>query len=348
MSKSKYACINAKTLAMSARRLNDHDFSELVKDGDLKEVFHYLWDHTYYADFIKLLDPKNLHRSDLEVRLNYLKVQEIEKLLYYLSGPDKSFIKVYLVRLEVESLRILIRGIARKEALESLRDMMVYSKNHTKVPFDRLLRVKDWDEFKKLLVDTDYYRIFEIHKELETEAELVMIEKKLDRYYYDLLRNRLFKLDKKSNRDLIEVQQRHFDLLNLVWMYRGKKFYNLSREEILAYSLRGGLKLNEQQLGDLAGAKNVDEMKAQLVDSDYAFLFNHTKTIDLYMERRQERYLYYLYKRLFSDGGSSLAQVVAYIRLLDFEVEDITSIIESKRYRMGETETKKYLIRSLD
>ena len=41
--------------------------------------------------------------------------------------------------------------IARKEALESLCDMMVYSKNHTKIPFERLLRVKDWDEFKKLL-----------------------------------------------------------------------------------------------------------------------------------------------------------------------------------------------------
>lgn len=348
MSKSKYACINAKTLAMSARRLHDHDFSELIKASDLKEVFHYLRDHTYYADFIKMLDPENLHRSVLEVRLNYLKVQEIDKLLYYLSGTDKSFIKVYLVRFEVESLRILIRGIARKEALESLSDMMVYSKNHSKVPFDRLLRVKDWDEFKKLLVNTDYYRILEIHKELKTEAELVMIEKKLDRYYYDLLRNRLFKLDKKSNHDLIEAQQRHFDLLNLVWMYRGKKFYNLSREEILAYSLRGGLKLNEQRLGDLAGAKNVDEMKEQLADSEYAFLFNHTKTIDLYMERRQERYLYYLYKRLFSAGGGSLAQVVAYIRLLDFEVEDITSIIESKRYRMDETETKKYLIRSID
>jgi V/A-type H+-transporting ATPase subunit C len=269
-------------------------------------------------------------------------------LLYYLSGADKALVNVYLIRLEVESLRILIRGIARKEALEPLCDMMVYSKNQTKVPFDRLRRVKDWDEFKKLLVDTDYYRILEIHKELETEADLDMIEKKLDRYYYDLLRNRLFKLDKKSNHDLIEVQQRHFDLLNLVWIYRGKKFYSLSREEILAYSLRGGLKLNEQRLGNLAGAKSVDEMKAQLGDSDYAFLFNHTKTIDLYMERRQKRYLYYLYKRLFSEGGGSLGQVVAYLRLLDFEVEDITSIIESKRYRMGETETKKYLIRAID
>lgn len=348
MSKSKYACITAKTLAMSARKMNDQDFQALIKAKDLKEVFLYLRDHTYYGIFLKMLALENLHRSEIEVHLNDLKVQETEKLMHYLSGTDKSFFKVFLVRMEVESLRVLIRGIARNEELESLRGLIVYSRNHTKVPFERLLRVKDWEEFKNLLINTDYYRILEIHKELKTEQELGMIEKKLDRYYYDLLKNRLFKLDKKSNHDLIDTQQRQFDLLNLVWIYRGKKFYNLSREELLAYVIRGGLKLNEKRLADLAGAKNMAEMKEQLADADYAFLFNHTKTIDLYMERRQERYLYYQYLKLFSEGSGSLGQVVAYIRLLDFEVEDITSIIESKRYRMGATETKKYLIRSID
>lgn len=348
MSKSKYACINAKTLAMRAQKITDQDLCELIKSRDLKEVFQYLRDHTYYGVFLKGLDPENLHRSEIEVRLNHLKIQETEKLMHYLSGPDKSFFKGYLIRLEVESLRILIRGIARNEPLESLSGLIVYSQNHTNVPFERLLRAKDWEEFKRLLINTDYYRILEIHQELKTEQDLVMVEKKLDRYYYDLIKKRLFKLNKKLNRDLIEAQQRNFDLLNLVWLYRGKKFYNLSREELLAYSLRGGLKLNEKRLSDLAGTKDVAEMKQQLVDSDYAFLFNHTKTIDLYMERRQERYLYYLYLKLFNKGSGSLGQVAAYIRLLDFEVEDITAIIESKRYRMSEAETKKYLIRSLD
>ncbi|WP_373484513.1 V-type ATPase subunit [Acetobacterium sp.] len=348
MSKSKHACISTKALAMRARKIQESDYLELIKAKDLKEVFLYLRDYTYFGDFLRKMDPENLHRTDIEAHLNDLKVQETEKLMHYLSGVEKNFFQVLLVRMEVESLRILIRGIARNDELEQLKGLMVYSEKYTKVPFGRLFRAKDWDEFKKLLIDTDYYRILEIYKDIKGAQDLVMVEKNLDRYYYDLLKNRLVKLDKKSNRDLIDLERRNFDLLNLIWIYRGKKFYSLSREELIAYSLRGGLELNEKRLLSLVNAKNLVEIKAQLVNSDYAFLFNHTKTIDLFMERRRERYLYYQYLNLFGKSDSGLGRVVGYVRLLDFEIEDITSIIESKRYRMGPEETKKYLIRPID
>lgn len=348
MSKSKHACISTKVLAMRARKINDQDYQELINAKDLREVFQYLRDNTYYGEFLQGLDPEDLHRTEFEAHLNDLKVRETEKLMHYLSGEEKIFFQTFFVHLEVESLRILIRGIARNDDLESLRELIVYSQKISKVPFERLLQVKEWEEFKKLLVDTDYYRILEIYKDVRADQDLIMIEKNLDRYYYDLLKNRLQKLNKKQNLDLIVAQRRNIDLLNLIWIYRGKKFYDLSREELIAYSLRGGLELNEKRLMALVNAKDFLEMKELLVNSDYAFLFNHTKTIDLFMERRRERYLYYMYLKLFGEADSGLGRVVAYIRLLDFEIEDITSIIESKRYRMGQAETKNYLIRPIN
>lgn len=348
MSKSKHAAINTKALAMRARRINDKDFLELIKAKDLKEVFLYLRDHTYYGDFLSKMDLEDLHRTEIEAHLNDLKVRETEKLMHYLSGTEKNFFVILLIRMEVESLRVLIRGIARSADLEPLQGLMVYSEKYTKVPFVRLFRARDWEEFKKMLINTDYYRVFEIYKDIKGTHELVMVEKNLDRYYYDLLKNRLLKLDKKSNQDLIDLERRNFDLLNLIWIYRGKKFYSLSREELIAYSLRGGLELNEKRLLSLVNAKNLIEIKALLTKSDYAFLFNHTETIDLFMERRKERYLYYQNLKLFGSSDSGLGRVVAYVRLLDFEIEDITAIIESKRYRMDSSETKKYLIRPID
>ena len=348
MSKSKYACISAKALAMRARKIDDEDFRELIKARDLKEVFLYLRDNTYYGEFLKMMNIEDLYRTEFEARLNDLKVQETEKLMHYLSGEDKIYFKVFLVRSEVEALRILIRGISRGDDLESLRELIVYSRHYTTVPFEQLFRARDWDEFKKLLIDTEYYRILEIYTDITIDQDLVMVEKTLDRYYYDLVKNRLFKLDKKANRNLIDAQRRNFDLLNLIWIYRGKKFYKLSREELIAYSLRGGLKLNESRLIALVEAKNFVEMKEQIADTEYAFLFNHTKTIDLYMDRRQKRYLYFNYQKLFSESNGSFGRIVAYVRLLDFEIEDITSIIESKRYQMGSDEIKKYLIKPID
>lgn len=348
MSKSKYACVSVKAMAMKTKRITVLQYRELIGAKDVQTVLQFLKNHTCYSEFLQKLDPENCHRAEIEVRLNDLKVRETEKLMHYLDGADKAFFKMFLIWQEVEALRILIRGLSRGDDLGALRNLVVYSEKHSKVPFGRLFRAKDWETFKKLLADSDYYRVLEIYKDVTDLQDLVMVEKSLDRYYYDLLKNRLLMLDKKTNRDLIEVQQRNFDLLNLVWIYRGKKFYHLSREELIAYSLRGGYEITEKRLADLAGAKNLAEMKTQLTNSEYAFLFNHTETIDLYMERRRERYLYYRYRQLFRAGSESLGRAVAHIYLLDFEIHDITAIIESKRYRLGPEETRKYLIRAVD
>lgn len=348
MSKSKYACVSVKAMAMTNKRITLLDFTELIGAENVPAVLQYLKTHTIYGEFLNKQSPGSCHRAEIEVRLYDLMVRETEKFLNYLAGADKAFLKMFLVRLEVESLRVLIRAIARGDDLEALQNMTVYSEKYSKVPFAQLYRARDWETFVGLLRDTDYYRVLEIHHDVSALSDLVMVEKSLDRYYYDLLKNRLQKLNQKTNREVIEAQQRHFDLLNLVWIYRGKKFYQLSREELIAYSLRGGYEITEKRLAELAGAKDLEEIKVQLIHSDYAFLFNHTKTIDLYMERRRERYLYYLYLKLFRAGSDSLGRVVAYLHLLESEIQDITAIIESKRYRLNPEETAKYLIRSLD
>ncbi len=348
MTKSKYAAVVTKARAMRARRVTDDDFKDLIKSEKLSEIFNYLKDRTYYSEFLKNLNPENLHRAEIEARLSDLKVKEIEKLMHYLSGDDKRFLETFLIRLEIEALRVLIRGLSRQEDLSHFRPLMVYSKKFSKVPFEQLIEVKDWESFKKTLMDTDYYRVLEIYKEIEDRDELVIVEKNLDRYYYDLTRRRLLELNQKENKELVIAYRRNIDLLNIISIYRSKKFYSLAQEELIIYSLRGGYEFPEKKLSLLIQAKDIDEMKEVLKESSYYFLLDHTKTIDLYMERRRQRYMYYHYLKLFTEKNRGIAVIIAYIRLLDYEVEDITAVIESKRYRMNPDETEKYLIRSFE
>ncbi|MEG0812020.1 MAG: V-type ATPase subunit [Eubacterium sp.] len=349
MGSSNHACVNTKILAMKAKMLNSSDYSTLIKASTLQEVFTYLRDNTYYGPFLAEVDHSHLHRLELEVPLNRMKIFEIEKMLHYLQGDEKRFLKTFLVRADIEALRILIRGIARGDNLEDFSHLLVYSENFTQVDFDKLLKVKDWDSFKKVLIGTDYYRLLEVYKQVTVEEDLFPIEKSLERYYYDRLKNRLESLDKRKNKKLITTVREGIDLLNLVWFYRGKRFYHLSREELLAYSLRGGLRVKETEVRYLSEIKDVETLREVMKNySEYDFLFNHTKTLDLYMERRRERYLYYAYQRLFMDNEAGLGKVVAFVRLAEFEIADIITIIESKRYRMTSAETEKYLIRSLE
>ena len=349
MANSNHACINAKLSAMKSKMLKSQDYETLIRAADLNEVYAYLSGNTYYRDLLKSVDAEHLHRTEIEIPLKQMKIFEIEKLMHYLTGEEKAYVKNFLVRADIECLRILIRGLARGENLEELARFMVYSKQYTTIDVDRLVKAKDWDSFKKVLTGTDYYRLLEIYKENNIEEELFPIEKSLERYYYDRMRRLLEKLDKGKNKNLIATVRRAVDLLNLVWFYRGRKFYHLSREELLVYALRGGLKVKESDIVKLAESKDYEALMMRLKSfEDYAFLFNHTRTLDLHMERRRERYLYYSYLKLFSGAESGLGKVVAFIRLIEYEIEDITTIIESKRYRMSVEETENYLIRSFE
>lgn len=349
MANSNHACVNTKLLAMKSKMLGTQDYEALIKAPSLDDLFYYLKDNTYYGPFLEEVHTDHLHRLELEVPLTRMKIYEIEKLMHYLQGEEKTFVKTLLIRSDIESLRVLIRGIARGDNLEELAGFLVYSEKYTNIPFDKLVKTKDWDSFKKALVGTDYYRLLEIYKQVTVEDDLFPIEKGLERYYYDKLKNNLNKLDQKKNKDLIKTTREGIDLLNLVWFYRGKKFYHLSREELLAYALRGGLKIKEKDIQHMSEIKNIDTLHEVMKSySEYAFLFNHSKTLDLYMERRRERFMYYAYLKLFNGTEAGLGKVVAFIRLIEYEIEDITSIIESKRYRMSALETEKFLIRSFE
>jgi len=335
-------------MAMRANSLKPEDFRAMIREPDINGVFSYLRENTYYAPFLTEVDTTHLHRQAIEIPLNRMRVYEIEKLMHYLNDTDKRLITTYLMESDIESLRLLIRGLARNADLSEIVPMMVYSEKYTTVPFDKLVKVHSWDEFKKALINTDYYRILEIFKTISIDEDLFPVEKSLERHYYDKLRRTIEKLPKKENKKLITTFRKGIDLLNLIWFYRGKRFYHLSREELLAYALQGGLRIKEEDIQKLTEVKTMDDFM-RVVSApkyeEYAFLFNHEKSIDLHMERRRERFLYFAFQSLFNSDDNGLSKVIAYIRMAEFEIADITSIIESKRYRMSAEETEEFLIR---
>jgi V/A-type H+-transporting ATPase subunit C len=346
MANSKHSCINTKIMGMKAKMLTDEDYRALIHEPDVAGTLAYLRENTYYAPFLKDVDTNYVHRQAIEIPLNRMRIQQIEKMLHYLSDQEKSFAKLFLMESDIESLRVLMRELAKGESLEDVVSMLVYSQQYTTVQFDRLIKTKDWESFKKELSGTDYYRILEIYKTITVSEDLFPIEKSLERYYYDRLKSYLDKLDGRENKQLITVMRKEIDLLNLIWFYRGKRFYHLSREELMAYSLRGGLHVREADIQQITETRDMEAFfKAVESYEEYRFLFNHRRTIDLHMERRRERFLYFAYLSLFHNDVNGLGRVVSFIRLTEFEIEDVISIIESKRYRMKPTEAEQFLIR---
>ena len=143
MANSKHSCVDTKVMAMKSRMLTKSDYQALIREPDVAGVLSYLKNETYYAPFLKNVDTLQVHRQAVEIPLNRMKIQQIEKILHYLSGMEKGFIKTFLIRADIEALRILIRGMARGENLESLAPLLVYSEEYTNIDFEHLLKASD-------------------------------------------------------------------------------------------------------------------------------------------------------------------------------------------------------------
>ncbi|MGI6110426.1 MAG: V-type ATPase subunit [Eubacteriaceae bacterium] len=345
---ARNAALDTKVQGMRAKTLSKEDYSKLIQAENLHEVVRYLKDNTEYGKYLKDIDPDTAHRSDVEAALARFKVDESEKLLHYLQAADKDMLKLVVMRADIESMKILIRGLAKGENPKELKNSLVYSQSYSQIPWNRLLEADSWDSFKNALKGTPYYRRLETYGTLDIKKDLFPVEKSIERYYYDTVKQDLNKLDSKSDKQLISVMREGIDIINLIWVYRGKKFYHMRPDTLLTYGLLGGEKVSQTDLTRMAAETNPDDLLEQLKKFDsYRFLFDHPEDDrDLHMERRHERYMYYKFKKLLKSTG--VTRAYSYLRMIDYETQDIISIIEGKRYALSPQEMKNYLIRDLN
>jgi V/A-type H+-transporting ATPase subunit C len=140
---------------------------------------------------------------------------------------------------------------------------------------------------------------------------------------------------------------RNVDLLNIEWIYRGIKFYNLIPEELINFVLSNGYEFEYKDLKKMCYS-NIEELKKIVLKTQYDFLFDTEKDVDLYMERRMQRYLQYKFLDAFKKAKLDIHLSMAYFHLLEYEIRDIISILEAKKYGLTMEETKDYLVMKVE
>ena len=174
------------------------------------------------------------------------------------------------------------------------------------------------------------------------------MEMNLDRLYYRMLKEDAEKLDDDDRKIFEEVLGKNVDLLNIEWIYRGIKYYNLLPEELINYTLLGGYEFNYKDIKELCYLRDVEKFVEAILNTKYSFLFDTKGDVDLFMERRIERYMYFEFLKYLKMGKMDITVSAAYIHLLEYEVRDLISTIEAVRYRLDFEEARKYLIRRVE
>ena len=341
---ASYRAINTKLYAKKRTLLSQTEWMKVAQLKKVSQVVEFLKKREGYKNLMAMNKEYDLHRSDLEIVLDRYMVSEIEDMLHYFSGSYKEFFKTYLMEYEISDLNLILRSITSNEDMTNMERLFVHSEKWGKVDYKKLLGCKNVLQFVEALKGTSYFMALKtITQEDLTKREFHM-EMKLYMLFYSELIEKATHLNAKDEAIAKRIIGTKIDFLNAQWIYRALKYYDISPEEILIYSLRNGNRLGYRKLKNLSYAKDLETFKA-LAEKYLGYpLFKDNN--DMYIDSNTDRYLYKLVSKINKDD-ESIAFSIAYLYKLEIEIKDLVSLTEGIRYAVSEIELSRFLVHNI-
>jgi V/A-type H+-transporting ATPase subunit C len=156
-----------------------------------------------------------------------------------LHDPERAFVRQYLLHHEVRSLKVIIRGVARRLPQHDLLPYLATWPGVTTITPEQLTGVGDLHELVERLGGTPYGTAMHAALHRVEAAGPFALEVALEIDYYERLWTSAATLRPADRRRAQHLLGILFDILNLAWISRYHAL-QLSPEEILNYTLRQG------------------------------------------------------------------------------------------------------------
>lgn len=340
----KYGALSGKSRAMFGKLLNRYDYNALIQKKSVSEVLAYLKHNTHYNKILAEIDENDVHRLNLENALKKDIMSDYSKFCKFAGSQLKEFINLYFRKIEIESLKLILRAFEAGHVEYSiLEESLLFLTGNDGLDIPKLALSRDLEEFLSRLYGTGYYELLKPFIYDKEETRLFNMEMTLDLYYIRILQTAYERLLDKADRAVVkEMMETEADILNILWIYRSKYFYDFPNELIRSYLVHITGKLGRKMTDSLINAGNTEEYLTILKKSPYSFLFEDQN--QLFFEHGYLEYIYKLHRTYFRRRPFSVACIISYLRLKELEIANIITIIECIRYGLSEEETRKFVI----
>lgn len=326
----KFSAVNSKIKTLKGKMLKNDQYYQLLHSKGFKDVLTILKENTHYSEALKNYDTDKINRGELEIILYRHYVSIHNKFINYFNGEHRKFIKNLFIKWEIEDLKIIIRGKYIGRTKEDIERLLVARSPLSTLDYTYLIASKDLSSLIERLKGTIYYNgIKNLIKDIDING-LFRVETELDFVYFSNIRKELKHLDKENRMVINEIIGLEGDLLNLSWIYRGKKFFNISSEELFNYTIYDGFKLSKENIKRLCYVKNGEEFHDIIRNTNYEYIYekDEPKTI----EKREREYEKKYYGKYLKENKQNFGILMSYLNLYRIEIRDIVSIAEQKRY----------------
>jgi len=340
-----YATVNTKIRALEKDFLNREDYLNMIQKKSVVDVARYLKENISYGKLLGEIHLETVSRRDLEDILKRNMIKNMDKLVHYFRDDYKDLIRSLYIKYEIEDLKALARSIFNGKKPETIEKSLYFLGKYSQVNPKRLFKSRTIRDLIYSLEGSEFFE-FLIPLVDGRRENLFRFEMALDMGYFNIIQSRRLNISGEDRKILKKWEGMVADLYNIQWVYRGKKFYSLSPEELLNYTISYGDKLTFKERKAMCYAKNLEELYKMITNTIYGFLFKKEEiSRDIYMERRINRFMYYKLKALDRQFSLSIIQTIDFVWSFEFEIKDIISILEAIRYDIPPEEARKFLVK---
>lgn len=337
-----YSGLSTKIRAMQSKLIGEAQFQEIAQMDTVPQVMAYLKKQPGFADLWADLDENSLHRGDIEKLLLHTVHQNFAKLYRFANPEQRTFMKLYFKRYEIAIMKDCLRKVFDEGRGElDLSIFKSFFDQHSKLNIERLSEAPNIESFVEELKGSEYYAPL---KKLSNDFTPSLFDygMALDQYYFANIWSVKEKLFKK--RDLAEITTAYgnkFDMLNLQWIYRSKKYYHMSPADIYALLIPVHYRLSKNDITALVETSDLEEFRRALDATYYKKRFP-----ELAPEKLEEFYnlnLKTIIEKEARNYPHSVIVIYSYLYHKEHEVDRLTTAIECVRYGLSPAETLDYI-----
>ena len=341
-----YSGISTKIRAMSSHLVTDEQLQEIVRFSDVPQVAAYLKKTPEYAKAWSDLDENNLHRGEIEKLLKKSIFGNFSRIYNFANKEQRKFLALYSKRYEIRVLKEIMTNLFDHRSTNPV-DMSPYRDfflHHSKLDIDRVAGAGNMDEFMTALKGNEFYAPLQSVYE-NGNGLLFDYGMALDLYYFNQIwsvRKKLFK-----GNDLDEITKAYgekFDMLNLQFIQRSKRYYNMDPASIYTLLIPVNYKLKKEEITALVEAPSYEEGRRIFQKTWYGNKYEQLTVANL------EEFYNHIHRSILEKESHrnpySVAVIYSYLYNKEHEVNRLTIAIECVRYGVQHDEAMRYICNS--
>jgi V/A-type H+-transporting ATPase subunit C len=345
MSNATNNAIMTKAKAMYGKRLTEEDYQALINKKSIPEIAAYLKNQTHYKECLANVNESKIHRGYLEMLIRQDQFVRFSRLIRYANAEDeKGFFRYGILKAEVLQILLCARMLKNKDNVQMIAKLPIYFEKHIVIDLDELTKVKALPDLLNVLRKTPYYDIvFQyISGSIET-FDYTSLETALMSYYYQEVLSMVDSNSKIKDPEAIhDIFKTGIELENITKIYRMKRYFNATPQQINEVLTPTYFKISEKQLKTMINELDDVRFLEALGNGPYGKYINPSNFV--FMEYHTKVITHYMHKKYMNFTVDPDLVLLCYMNLAETEVQNIVDIIEGVRYRIPVERMRNLLI----